>query len=228
MAKYFIFQVALLTGLVSLTVQANSADWESVGLLSSDWRQLQYSGVPANQVEFLDKGFVIRVDCSASPLIFPLKKSRVIREVMIEAQIEGSLKLGSELQGGKGADDFLLRVGLVYEGERRLNFLEKLWTPDWIAKLLNYVNGRGLGSIEFYNVYSDVRLKGKARTHPESDLIKENFWKLNDSPKGTQPYSLNAAISFPEEKKVMAFWLGSDGDDTQSRYDVKIHSLKVR
>lgn len=201
---------------------ANAANTEfQVPLTTQDnWQILQYSSIPANAVKFDAQGLLIRVDASASPLIYPLQP-RKLNAVIFSIEIDGALNLGDEPQGSKRGDDFLFRLGIVYEGKRSLNFFERSFAADWITTLYDLApKNTGIDKIDFFNVYSDPHLANKHRQHPLSELVQENFRFA--APKNGK---LSGKIRTRSDRRVLALWISSDGDDTDSHYQVRIRKI---
>ncbi len=188
-----------------------------------DWQVLSYSGITPNQFQFEKSHLKLKIDKSASPLIYPLKKPINVKELSFKGRVQGQLNL-KEKQGEKGSDDFLLRVGLVYEGEQTLNWFQKKIAASWIIKLFELApSGTGVSHIQFYNIYSDDRLNGVSRTHPLSELIKESMVAKVDNQQ-----EFEVKINIEQKRKVLAIWISSDGDDTNSQFEVLINSLSLQ
>lgn len=196
----------------------------SVPLTSgNNWEVLRYSRIPANQVDFSKDGLKITVDKSAGPLVYPLKP-RLVQEVSFEIEIYGNINLNGQAQGSKGVDDFLFRLGLVYEGEHTLNFLQRRFAADWILRLFELASEEtGVGRIQFYNVYSDSTLANTQRMHPQSKLIGESF--IFPAPTNGK---LSARIKTNSDAKVLALWISVDGDDTKSTFTVHLKEVLLR
>ncbi|MRI32904.1 hypothetical protein EOPP23_07890 [Endozoicomonas sp. OPT23] len=187
------------------------------------WLLLEYSSLEPNKVEFSDNRMLIEVDNSASPIIYPFDSPQSLEAISLKLKLDGQLMLEKPLQGSKGNDDFVFRLGVVYEGEQTLNFFQKAIAAKWVKQLFALApKGTGVDHISFFNVYSDDRLAGKDRTHPASDLMKETF---------QDTLAEGKAVSFqwhPDpEKKVLGLWISSDGDDTDSNYSVEISDLQL-
>ena len=196
---------------------------ESPLLFSAHWQQLKYSSIPSNTVHFVDGRMTISVNKSASPLIYPLSRPVVLDQISVSLHIQGHLNLAGQQQGEEGADDFLFRLGVVYEGERQMNMLQRAIAPEWIKTLYDLApEETGVDSIAFYNVYSDPRLAGQQRTHPSSDLLHEYFVLPQ-----TENGYVEMTIRPNPNRKVLGLWLSSDGDDTSSSFSVEIHSLTL-
>ena len=190
------------------------------------WQLLSYSSLPPNQVNIDNQEMVIRVNGSASPVIYPFKRPLSIDEISFNIQIEGKLtNTTGQRQGEKGSDDFLFRLGVVYEGEQRLSYFQRAIAADWVKTLFGLApDGAGVDHIAFYNVYSDERLAGQERVHPASDLLKEYFVVKVEEGDGKQPL----VIRPDPGKKIVALWISSDGDDTGSAFEVQLSDFEVR
>lgn len=197
---------------------------ENILFNKESWELLTYSKIPANKVSFESKKMIINVDSSASPIIYPLQNKGKYKQLSISAKIVGKLNLGNIEQGQKGADDFRLRVGLVYQGDQTLGFFKRQIAADWILKLYSLApKNTGVSRIEFFNTYSHQQLMGKKRPHPLADVLKENFvLKVDESGWVKQN------ISIPDDENILAIWLSCDGDGTGSRFVVEINNLQLK
>ena len=188
------------------------------------WEILKYSKIKPNKVKFLDDKLIIDVDNSSSPLVYPFSKPLLAEEVLFSSKIEGKIDLGTKQQGEKGADDFLLRIGLVYLGTKTLGFFKRQIAADWVIHLFQLApEGAGIEKIRFYNIFSDKRLYGKKREHPSSDLIEENFVFEN-----AKNGEVTGQIKTDTKSKVLALWISSDGDDTKSKFQTIISKLEIK
>jgi hypothetical protein len=175
-------------------------------------------------VSFADKKMRIKVNNSASPLIHSLAVPTAVRELDVSFSLKGNLNLGKKKQGSKGADDFLLRVGLVFEGDKKLGFFQRQFAADWVKQLFNLASDKtGIDGIVFYNVYSDQALASKKRVHPASELLTEVF--VAKAVKGKET---TMKVKIRKKEKVLALWISCDGDDTQSQYEVVITNLQLK
>lgn len=195
----------------------------NIPLKVEKWQVLEYSSIKANKVNSDGASLTIEVNNSASPLIFPLSSPQRVKNIGLNVEFEGALKLKESQQGSQGNDDFLFRLGLVFEGEQTLGFLKRTFAPAWVKKLFSLApEGTGVDHISFYNVYSDSSLKDTERTHPQSDLLKERFIMKPDE-KG----KVEASFPVNIEKRVLALWISSDGDDTASQFSATIKKLQL-
>lgn len=192
---------------------------------STNWEVLTFRNIPSNKVEFTKLGLNISVDKSASPLIYKLPKSEPIFQIEVEGRIvSGSLKLANpKEQGIKANDDFVLRLGLVAEGTKKLNWVQRTAAPAWIKRLHEVApKGKGIDAIYFYEVSQDPSLIGNKRTHPLSDLMKEEVVATVGSD-GKFQFTKTLDAPLP----VLGLWISSDGDDSKSTYQVLITSINL-
>jgi hypothetical protein len=138
----------------------------------------------------------------------------------VDLEIIGSLKPSED---GKFPEDSLFRMGLVAKGDKRLGWLQKKIAADWVLKLFDLASkDEGLDKIYFFNLDSSVANVGKKRIHPSSDLIHEEIVQSFD---GKTPH-ISFQASF-EPITTLALWLSTDGDQTGSKFEVKIKKITL-
>ena len=187
------------------------------------WQQLSYDNIPANQISFSDNALTIQVTSSASPLIYPFSQPLNIQSLSMRLSINGYINLSEQQQGEANSDDFIFRMGVVYEGDKKLNALQKAFAPDWVQTLFQLApENTGVDHINFFTVYSDDRLSLSQRTHPASELIIEHFDVKRSG-------NLMELEFHPEaNQNIVALWISSDGDDTDSNYQITLSNLSVQ
>ena len=188
-----------------------------------DWRTEKFSRIPSNEVSASEKGLLVRVRKSASPLIFPLKSVISVTGFKISGEFHGLPKFSDvKQQGEKRSDDYALRIGIIVPGEKRLSGLKKLFASQWVRHLYNQVpGGSGLDHVHFFNVTQNPAQVGKSREHPASDLMREEFFA---SVEKAGPFAYEHNLKQP--LKAVAVWVSIDGDDTKSEYEVLISRLE--
>ncbi len=187
------------------------------------WELEKYRRIPANEVSFSPQGIRIQVRNSASPLMYPLAQTATISRFKISGEFFGLPRLTDPgRQGEKGADDYVLRLGLIVPGSKQLGALQRLLAPSWIKNLYEKMpKGMGLEQVLFFNVTQNPAQLNSARVHPGSDLIREEFIEVALKP---GPFQIEYSLKSPTS--AVAVWISSDGDDTQSSYDVLISKLE--
>ena len=205
------------------TGRGSALPWFRVPLDSSNrWQVLHYKNIPANKTTFSKSGLEISVRDSASPLVYPLEKPLLITRVRVKAKLEGTLEVNPARQEEKGSDDYVLRIGLVVPGERKLTFVQRKTAPDWIKALFKLAPaGTGISRVQFFNVAAAKDQIGKTRQHPASDLLHEKVVAV-PGPNGVLDFS----FSLDQPIETLAIWISSDGDDTKSQYRVQLRQLE--
>lgn len=190
---------------------------------TNGWQFLHYHKIPPNTFRVSSAGLEIGVTNTAAPAVFPLPRPLPVAELRASGTITGTLKVPPGKQGGKGSDDYTVRVGLVEAGSRTLTWREKLVSADWIKRLFALApRGTGISRIHFFNVGTDPRQIGHTRTHPLSDLLEETVVGVPDA-------NGNFAITkhFSRPMNVLAVWIASDGDDTKSSFVLRLNRVEL-
>ena len=212
----FVLTCALLTPAVS-ALSVPLADL-------SNWQVLAFRGIPANTVAAGSDGLTIDVNKSASPLVYPLKEATSVTRVRVRGHWDGDLSLpDGAVQGEAGADDFVLKLGLVESGDQTLNWFQRRVAPEWVRTLFALAPpGSGISQIHFLSTTRQDALVGTSRQHPLSDLLRETrFVHLDD----TGRFELDAVLPAPAE--VVALWISADGDDTGSAFTLTLESVQL-
>lgn len=191
----------------------------------SSWKQEEYSKIPKNDVSFSKDGLLVKVNKSASPLIYPLKSALRVFGFRVRGEFRGLPNFRDvSKQGEKGSDDYPLRIGFIVPGEKRLTAFKKMFASAWVRHLYNAVPpGAGLSHIRFFDVTQNPAQVGQSRVHPSSDLMREEFFSLIKEP---GPFALEYTLRQPLE--AVALWISIDGDDTKSKFDVLISELELK
>lgn len=215
---------ASLTVLTSLT-QTAVAISVPMQLNKQHWQALEYNNIRANRVSQVEQGLQIQVDGSASPLIYVFDQPQTIRQISVMGAL-GQLPVIPQglKQGEKGADDFPFRLGLVLEGEKTLNFAQKLIAAQWVKILFDLAPEKsGIDHIMFLNLTNQGPGQSfrTQREHPGGKgLYTETIVKQVTA---DENFDFSYTLSMP--KKVIALWISSDGDDTGSNYALTVNSI---
>jgi hypothetical protein len=187
------------------------------------WQVLEFRQIPAHGIAF-DQGVMqIQVSGSAGVIMLPLERPGRFSRLHVKARIDGRVDLDGVPQGAEGGDDFRLRVGLVYAGEKTLNFIQRSIAPEWIRRLYALApEGSGISRVEFFNTWQDPVLEGERREHPTSESWREHF-VLPTSETG----GIATGVEIPTDADIVAVWISTDGDDTGSSFRVSIERLAL-
>lgn len=191
---------------------------------SANWEQAVYSKIPKNEISYGKEGLAIKVNSSASPLIYPFAQVKRVQSFKVRGEFKGLPKMSDpSKQGSDGFDDFPLRVGFIVPGKKTLNAVQRAFAPAWVKNLYAKApKGSGIDRIQFYSLTQNPSQKGQSREHPRSDLIREDFFEVVSSP-GKFEYE------FKLKEPIMAsgLWISTDGDDTKSAFEVLISNLEI-
>ncbi len=217
---FFIF--LLLFSKVALAV-------EEVNFNEKAWKQVSYKKIPPNVVEFSQDFITVTVNASASPLVYQLPEPYKIKKIRIVAEISG-IDLNQIKDNKKLLEDSPIRVGLVLDGTKKLNFIQSRLAADWVIELFKLApKNQGLSHIQFYNVGWFKTSKDISRTHPNSDLIKETWTiSIEAVTADKQIYKLQSEFLIPEslhDRITHALWISIDGDDLKIKYKTIIRKI---
>ncbi len=186
------------------------------------WVTEHYSGIKRNEVRYSDSGLTVLVDSSSSPLFYPLDGTKKVGSVAVVGSAAALPRLDKgKVEGDPGNDDYVLRVGLVRPGGYRPSWVERLFAPPWILHLLAFAkDGQGLDKVTFLNVTQTKE--------PETTPQAKGRWIEDRTVKRlSTPGDLSFSVSLDPPLEVIALWLHADGDDTKSRFDVTLKSVKL-
>ncbi len=187
---------------------------------------MKYNKIPQNEVIQNSSSvnanvLQIKVNKSSSPLIFKLASTETVSQFKIDLEISG--QLNGPLQKPFEEDSYL-RMGFVVPGEKTLKWYQKKFAADWVLKLFDLApKDQGIDRIEYFNITREGLELGTSRVHPKSELIKEtiiSIWKKTDTRKIIE-YKLKNPL------KAVALWISTDGDDSKSNFEIKIHKLEL-
>ena len=190
---------------------------------SSEWIIEKYRNIKPSHVE-INGSVTIQVNKSASPTFYVFEAAKKVKGFEVVFETSSLPKIpDNKVQGDKGADDFVFRLGLVESGKKKPPKFQLMFAPDWLNTLVKSFSGnRGLGKVYFFNVANKPKPDWSTRTHPASDILKEEIvMELETSGSVTMKHSLKNELS------VEGLWLSADGDDTDSEFSVIIKKIRL-
>ncbi len=188
-------------------------------LSDNNWIKLQYSKIPSTEYKITNNQIRVSVRSSASPLIYKFETLKRLKRLSLKATLDSMPKLPPN------SDDFILRIGPAISGTQKLSVLERLVAPEWIMTLSKIASQHsvGLKNIELSLVSLEPAPIWKTRSHPQSKLIQETIALVVKNP-GT----FNLDIDYPQDlQPCLGLWIGSDGDESKSNFDMSIDELSV-
>ncbi len=187
---------------------------------ATDWQNLKFKSLPANQIQFTSAGLNVKVDKSSSPLVYRLKTVTEVKGFKVEIEfLSGALNNPTD----KWPEDAYLRLGFVVPGPHQLGTFERMMAADWIKQLFKLAPpGTGIDKIYFYDLSSPTKHPWQTRSIPKSkDLMLETI--VQSRPPEIKTLTFQYGFSRP--LSTVALWLSSDGDDSQSSFEMRIKSL---
>lgn len=188
------------------------------------WRDLRFDRVTPNKITFPDSQIAIEVAQSASPLLhlFPTRKN--VTTLRVTGTVSGNWNVPMGESWAKSPDDALLRIGLIENGSRRLNPLERIAAPGWIKEIetLSASVADGIGTIRCFHLMPADKWIGETRENPNASIF---FEKIVAAPDEKGAFSIIVQLEEPVD--TLGLWLLSDGDDSESEFTVKIDEIEV-
>jgi hypothetical protein len=185
------------------------------------WETIRPSNRAGHEVRFSDAGLVVSVRQSAGSLAYALPSITTVTRVRARGRVTGTLDVEPARQGLDGHDDFVLRLGLVEAGERRLNFLQRRFAPGWVRRLFELAPpDAGISRVHFLAVGADQTVIGRSRQHPLHELLLETVVTAL-SPDGT--FEIDATLEMPA--RAVGIWILADGDDTRSAFTLVLEQV---
>jgi hypothetical protein len=185
------------------------------------WHHMKYSQIPQNEVRFERDGVHVAVKESTSPLIHLFGDDILVKSVHVKGRILGFPTLENRKEGTFDADDYAVQVGFAETGPSRLNWIERLFAPQWLRDLTNLDSERPLGKVYFLNI-SQQKDVGEKNMNSRNKLVEEEVVKTMKKP---DIFELDHTFDPP--LKAFGVWLQSDGDDSQSAFEVAYNSLSL-
>ncbi|MCP4009307.1 MAG: hypothetical protein GY726_07315 [Proteobacteria bacterium] len=215
---------ATLTALIGLTQFAGAIS-VPMQLDKQHWHALEYHNIRANRVNQVEQGLRIQVDRSASPLIYVFDQPQTIHEISVTGAMGRLPVIPQGLkQGEKGADDFPFRLGLVLEGDKTLNFAQKLIATQWVKILFDLApDDTGIDRIMFLNLANPGIAQRDKVQHEQFGGQSLYTETIVEQVAAGENFDFRYTLPMPE--KVLALWISSDGDDTGSSYVLTVNSI---
>jgi hypothetical protein len=189
------------------------------------WQLFDFGKIPPNKIVHNKDQMVIKVKQSASPLVYPFASPQPVQHILLKAELVGSppsFPPGAQ-QGQKGYDDHVLRLGLIIPGPKRLSWWQRQVAPKWLLAMEKLMPpGQGVSRVEFITTCQKKEKLGQRTNHPLDSTLKVKCVKVVNT-----PGSFELEHSWPSPLQVMGLWIASDGDDTQSQFELHIKSIEI-
>ena len=188
------------------------------------WHAVQYDRIPANAVRHSESGLQISVRESAGAFVHLLSTNTALTSLSVRGRFTGELRVPQGQQGTKKFDDYVLRLGLIEPGPRTLNALQRRTAPGWVRSLFQWLPAEsGISRIHSFNLGNDAAQIGREVEHPASPFFHERIVAVPDAD-GRFAFTLKLPAPIP----TIGIWIGSDGDDTRSSFNVTIEQVELQ
>lgn len=191
----------------------------------SGWTPFKFMNAQPNQVTFDKTGMNIKVNNSASPILYPFKEAHLIKKIELKAKFIGSLpKMNDKVRQGNGNyDDFILRFGLIYQGNDRLNWIQRQLAPTWLVDMEKLLpKAMGIKEVHFYTTCLQEKLLNKTRRHMLHDkFVEECILHLKE------PGDFQIIKEITSPKAVIGLWVASDADEMGNQFTLQIQEIKL-
>ncbi|MEM1440914.1 MAG: hypothetical protein AAGF67_01130 [Verrucomicrobiota bacterium] len=193
-------------------------------LAADSWKELNFREIDPNKTTYGPGKLRVEVNGSASPLIHLFSERKNVSSLRITGRVAGNWKFATGDDWANSPDDALLRIGLIENGTRRLNPLEKLAAPEWITEIEEATRSTadGVGTIRCFHLMPNENWVGQTRTNPNAKLFHET---VAATPAEDGSFAIEVELDSPLES--VGLWLLADGDDSGVAFIVEIDSLEV-
>ncbi len=190
---------------------------------NNHWHQYQFKSIKPNTVKFLPNSIDIHVDQSSSPLLYIFDKPLRVTQLQVKAVLKGQTPQIPAGKTEKEFDDFTLRVGLILKGKGRLNWAQRIAAPKWVIDMEKLLpQNAGIDKVYFFTTCQNQQLINQTYFNYTSKKFKQTCVKLLKS-----EGEFKIESSTIPHKEVLGLWIGSNGDHTQSKFQVELKEILI-
>lgn len=215
------FLLFLLTG----SACAASASMREVSLVLSDWKQITFDGIEPTLFQQIEtpngEGIAMMVKNSSSFLVYPFESVETISGISWDMHYSGLPAVTSRSdESSRNGDDFVIRIGLITAGDRKL---VSMFAPDWIKQLAKTMNV-AVGNV-VYLVASRYHPRGSTWPSPYSDQL--SYVSVTELTDTAHPDWFEVTYKLPAPTRLAGLWLMADGDNTNAHFSSAIRRLRI-
>ncbi len=192
-------------------------------LQADNFEHIAFKRIKANQHNYKNQQLQIDVDKSASFLMMPFDRVRKITRVSFEWRSEGVPQIkNAQHEAQRAGDDAVFKLGLLLNtGERSINpFL-----PSWMKRVETLLK---FPSENMVYLVADARhAAGEQWANPYNKRVTMIAMGLANAGSGDQQGWQQVHYRFETPVNVVALWLMSDGDNTDSRFTAYIKNIAI-
>ncbi len=219
---YLLFLVPFVMLLHTNTLFADMS--AQVILLQADnFEHIVFKRIKANHHDYQNQQLQIEVDGSASFLMKPFDHVRQISHVSFEWRSDGRPQIkNAQHEEQRAGDDAVFKLGLLLKTDDALpSPLPNPFLPSWMKRvdeLLKFpsenmiylvVDAKHAANVQWTNPYN----RRVTMIAIDSFNDKQGWWQ--------------SSYDFEVPVNVVALWLMSDGDNTDSRFTAYIKNIKI-
>ena len=181
---------------------------------------ISFKNIPSNRFIFTDNRIIVKVDQSASFLLFPFGNITSIERVRFEWKSKGVLNVeNANHEASNKGDDAFIRLGLVLKSKS--DFIDLFGSPKWIRKAADVLN-HSADRIVFL-LPGARHAPGKTWKNPFSSIVKmisipssnlESGWKQTE-------------YQFDRPQQTVGLMIMADGDNSGSSFTSEIQNLVI-
>jgi len=189
----------------------------NISLQEKNFEHIQFRRIKANNYIYQNQQLNIEVDNSASFLMMPFDRVQKVRQVSFQWHSAGGPDIKNEEHEEKrNGDDAVFKLALLLRANDSLfNPLMPAWMKR-VDKLLSLPSQEMI-----YLVVGAKHAAGEGWINPYNDRVKMVAMKSDVNVGGW----LKASYTFDQPVEVVGLWLMSDGDNTGSKFTVRVKNI---
>ena len=191
----------------------------SVSLRADNFSHIEFKRIKSSHYVFNNNQLKVAVEGSASFLMKPFDDVELINRVSFKWRSKGVPEIKNALhEESRAGDDAVFKLGLLLSGE---DSFPNLLLPSWMKRVEKNLHHPSNSMI--YLVANAKHISGQRWVNPynkritmiaANNAVDDKGWK-------TSSYRFDAPVD------VVALWLMSDGDNTDSAFTVHIKDIII-
>lgn len=181
---------------------------------------ISFKRIPPNRFTFRDNRIIVKVDRSASFLLFPFESITNIERVRFDWKSEGVLNVeDADHEASKKGDDAFIRVGLVLKSKS--DFIDLFGSPQWIRRAAGVLNHSADQMV--FLLPGARNAPGKTWKNPFSQKVDMISIPSRDLDTGWK----QSEYQFESSLQTVGLMIMADGDNTESTFISEIQNLII-
>lgn len=213
----FCMQILLF---IQINMLFTNVQAEMISFQADNFEHIEFRRIKSNYHTYQNQQLQIYVDDSASFLMKPFENIKKVSQVKFKWRSKGAPKIkNAQHEEQRVGDDAVFKLGLLLEGKD--SFPNPL-LPSWmkrVEKLLKYPSENMI-----YLVVGAKHATGEQWANPYNKRVT---MIAIDSVKDNQGWQ-QSSYHFEMPVNVVALWLMSDGDNTDSKFTVFIKDINIK